>query len=143
MTILRDGMFIVSKPVSEVTEQQIANYMVGREVSTSQASDYIDDCNDIVLEVRNVSDSLLKNVSFKVCRGEIVGFSGLVGSGRSELMEVIFGIRKPKTGEIYLNGRKIVNKNPSMPIKEASASGRKTVRKPAWSSSAASGKTLT
>lgn len=117
VTILRDGMFIVSKPVSEVTEQQIANYMVGREVSTSQASDYFDDCNDIVLEVRNVSDSLLKNVSFKVCRGEIVGFSGLVGSGRSELMEVIFGIRKPKTGEIYLNGRKIVNKKPVHAIK--------------------------
>lgn len=118
VTILRDGMFIVTKPVSEVSEHQIANYMVGREVSVSQATNFCGDCNDFILEVKNVSDALLKDVSFKVARGEIVGFSGLVGSGRSELMEFIFGIRKPRTGEIYLNGKKIVNKVPAAAIKK-------------------------
>ncbi len=117
VTILRDGMFIVTKPVSEVSEQQIANYMVGREVSVSQATDFCGDPNDVILEVRNVSDDLLKNVSFKVARGEIVGFSGLVGSGRSELMEFIFGIRKTKSGEVYLHGKHIVNKIPAKAIK--------------------------
>ncbi len=117
VTILRDGTFIVTKKVSEVTEQQIANYMVGREVSISRATDFTGDVSDVVLEVRNVSDALLKNVNFKVSRGEILGFSGLVGSGRSELMEFIFGVRKMKTGEIYLNGQRILNKIPASAIK--------------------------
>ncbi len=117
VTILRDGTFIVTKKVSEVTEQQIANYMVGREVSVSRATDYTGDINDVVLEVRNISDSLLKNVSFKVSRGEILGFSGLVGSGRSELMEFIFGIRKVKAGELYLHGKRVTNKVPASAIK--------------------------
>ncbi len=118
VTILRDGTFIVTKKVSEVTEQQIANYMVGREVSVSRATDYTGDVNDVVLEVRHVTDSLLKDVNFKVSRGEILGFSGLVGSGRSELMEYIFGIRKVKTGELYLNGKRITNKVPASAIKK-------------------------
>ncbi len=118
VTVLRDGMFIVSKNVSEVTEQQIANYMVGREVNVSKATDFTGDPDDVVLEVRNVSDSLLKDVSFKVARGEILGFSGLVGSGRSELMEYIFGIRKTRSGEIILNGKRITNKIPASAIKK-------------------------
>jgi ribose transport system ATP-binding protein len=117
VTILRDGTFVVTKKVSEVSEQDIANYMVGREVNISQATNFTGDAKDIVLEVRHVTDSLLKDVSFKVARGEIVGFSGLVGSGRSELMEFIFGIRKTKSGEIYLNGKRVVNKVPSTAIK--------------------------
>jgi ABC-type sugar transport system ATPase subunit len=117
VTILRDGLFIATKPILEVSEQQIANYMVGREVSVSHATDFNGDPNDIILEVKHVSDALLKDVSFKVTRGEIVGFSGLVGSGRSELMEFIFGIRKPKSGEVYLNGKQVVNKVPAKAIK--------------------------
>lgn len=115
--ILRDGKLITNQKVSEVTEQQIANYMVGREVSISQATDFSGDVNNIALEVRHVSDSLLKDVSFKVARGEILGFSGLVGSGRSELMEFIFGIRKPKSGEVYLNGKLVTNKTPDSAIR--------------------------
>ncbi len=118
VTILRDGTFVVTKQVSEVTEHEIANYMVGREVCVSKASNFTGDESDIVLEVKNVSDSLLKNVSFKVARGEIVGFSGLVGSGRSELMEYIFGIRKVTSGEIYLNGKPVTNKFPAEAIKK-------------------------
>lgn len=118
VTVLRDGKFIVTKQVCDVSEQQIASYMVGRDVSVSQATDFSGDKNDIVLEVRNVSDELLKDVSFKVARGEIVGFSGLVGSGRSELMESIFGIRKTKSGEIYLNGKQVNNKYAASAIKK-------------------------
>ncbi len=113
--ILRDGQFVFTAPVEDVSEQDIANHMVGREVSISQAGDFEGDPKDIILEVRNVNDSLLKNASFKVARGEIVGFSGLVGSGRSELMEVIFGIRKAQ-GEVILNGKAIHNKRPAQAI---------------------------
>jgi len=116
VVILRDGKFITNQNVSDITEQEIANYMVGREVSISQATDFSGDANDIVLEVRHVSDLLLKDVNFKVARGEILGFSGLVGSGRSELMEFIFGIRKPKSGEVYLNKKLVTNKTPDSAI---------------------------
>lgn len=117
VTILRDGAFVVTKKVSEVSEQEIANYMVGRDVNVSRATSFTGDENDIVLEVKNVSDCLLKDISFKVARGEILGFSGLVGSGRSELMEYIFGIRKVKSGEVYLNGKPVTNKLPADAIK--------------------------
>jgi ribose transport system ATP-binding protein len=60
-----------------------------------------------MLEARNVSDGLLKDVSFTVRRGEILGFSGLIGAGRTELMEVIFGIRRPRAGEVLIEGRPV------------------------------------
>ena len=61
----------------------------------------------MALEVRGVSDTLLKGVDFKVRRGEILGFSGLIGAGRTELMEVIFGIRKPQAGDVFINGEPV------------------------------------
>ena len=105
VTILRDGALVAVKNVDEVTEQEIASLMVGREVKTSIASDFSGDENDVTVEVRNVSDAFLKDVSFKARRGEIVGFSGLVGAGRTELMEFLFGIRKSEKGEVLLNGK--------------------------------------
>jgi ABC-type sugar transport system ATPase subunit len=105
VTVLRDGSLVSTKNVSEVTAQQIATMMVGREVKESKASDYTGDPNAVVLEVQGVSDSILKNVDFQVRRGEILGFSGLIGAGRTELMEVIFGLRKPQAGRLLVEGR--------------------------------------
>ncbi|MBR2562672.1 MAG: sugar ABC transporter ATP-binding protein, partial [Eubacterium sp.] len=104
VTILRDGSLIATKKVSEISEQEIANLMVGREVTYKKAGNFKGDPNDVLLEVQNVSDSFLKDLSFKVRRGEILGFSGLVGAGRSELMEFIFGIRKCQSGKILVEG---------------------------------------
>jgi ribose transport system ATP-binding protein len=117
VTVLRDGGFVVTRDVSEVTEQDIANYMVGREVGTSLAGDYGGKGGDVVIKVSHVSDSLLKDVSFEVRRGEIVGFSGLVGAGRSELMEYIFGVRRVESGEIFINGNPVKIKCPVDAIK--------------------------
>jgi len=118
VTILRDGYLVARKNVSEVSEQEIANLMVGREVQSSVAGQYTGDENDVTIEVRGVSDAFLKDVSFKARKGEIVGFSGLVGSGRSELMEFIFGIRKSQKGELILNGKPVKISNPQVAIKE-------------------------
>ena len=111
VTVLRDGIFVASKRVDEVTERDIAKLMVGREVSESVARDFTGDPNDIVLEVKNISADMLHDVSFSVAKGEILGFSGLIGAGRSELMEVIFGLRKCKKGQILLNGKPLTIKN--------------------------------
>ena len=111
VTILRDGKFIATKKVEEVTEKDIARLMVGREVSESVADDFTGDDDETILEVQNVSLGILNDVSFKIAKGEILGFSGLVGAGRSELMELIFGITKMKTGSIKLLGKPITPKS--------------------------------
>ncbi|MCX7037669.1 MAG: sugar ABC transporter ATP-binding protein, partial [Spirochaetes bacterium] len=105
VTVLKDGSLVAVKNVPEVTAQDLASLMVGRLVQTTKASDFAGDPEAVMLEVRDVSDDLLKGVSFKVRRGEILGFSGLVGAGRTELMEVVFGIRKPKTGSVLIEGK--------------------------------------
>ena len=111
VTVLRDGNFVATKNVSEVTTKEIAALMVGRDVHESKASDFGGDPDAVVLEVKGVTDSLLKGIDFKVRRGEILGFSGLIGAGRSELMEVIFGIRKPRTGSVFIEGKQVTIKS--------------------------------
>jgi len=118
ITILRDGTLVAVKKVSEVSEQDIASLMVGREVKSSIASDYSGNEDDVTVEVRNVTDTFLKDVSFKARRGEIVGFSGLVGAGRTELMEFLFGIRKSEKGEVLLNGKPATISRPQKAIKK-------------------------
>jgi len=107
VTVLRDGCFVATKNIDEVTEKDIASLMVGREVSQSVVADFDGDTDDTVLEVKNITGDILKDVSFKVSRGEILGFSGLVGAGRSELMEMVFGLRKFQKGKVLLNGKRV------------------------------------
>ena len=111
VTVLRDGRFITTKTVSDVSEKDIASLMVGREVSESVADDYTGNRDDVVLEVKNVSAGILQNVSFQIAKGEILGFSGLIGAGRSELMELIFGLSRMKTGSVKLEGKSITPKS--------------------------------
>ncbi len=107
VTVLRDGFFVATRNVTEVTAQDLAALMVGRDVKETRASDFAGDPDAVVLEVQGVSDDLLKGIDFQVRRGEILGFSGLIGAGRSELMEVLFGIRKPKTGRVLIDGKPV------------------------------------
>jgi len=105
VTVLRDGHLVTTKDIEEVTEKQIASLMVGRDVEETVAEDFTGDKDDIVLEVKGVTGDILEDVSFSVAKGETIGFSGLVGAGRSELMEMIFGLRKFKSGEVLLYGK--------------------------------------
>ncbi|HVO40146.1 MAG TPA: sugar ABC transporter ATP-binding protein [Spirochaetia bacterium] len=105
VTVLKDGSLVAVKDVAEVTASDLAALMVGRQVQTAKASDFAGDPEAVMLEVRNVTDELLKDVSFKVRKGEILGFSGLVGAGRTELMEVVFGMRRSKSGSVFIGGK--------------------------------------
>jgi len=107
VTILRDGCLVANKKLEEVTEKEIASLMVGREVEESIATNFEGDETDVVLEVKNMSGDILKNISFTAAKGEILGFSGLIGAGRSELMEMIFGLRKFDKGEVFLYGKPV------------------------------------
>jgi ABC-type sugar transport system ATPase subunit len=107
VTVLRDGYFAATRNVSAVSAHDLASLMVGRELQESKVTDFAGDPQAVMLEARNVSDDMLKEVGFKVRKGEILGFSGLIGAGRSELMEAIFGIRRQRAGEVLIEGRPV------------------------------------
>jgi ribose transport system ATP-binding protein len=111
VTVLRDGSVVATRPIAELTAHEIASLMVGREVAELSGSDFAGDSGSVMLEVEGVSDELLKDVGFTLRKGEILGFSGLVGAGRSELMEVIFGMRRPKAGRVLIEGRPVTIKS--------------------------------
>lgn len=114
ITIMRDGTYVGTWPAADMTTDQIIARMVGRELTNVYPAH---DCEpgDTVIEVKGLSsihDKSFQDCSFNVRKGEIVGFGGLVGAQRTELMEAIFGMRGIKSGEIYMNGNKIDVKTP-------------------------------
>jgi ribose transport system ATP-binding protein len=115
--VLRDGITISVTGTAELDEHEMAKRMVGRELS-QVFPEKTKPSDEIVLEVRNLSvRGLLKNISFDLKRGEILGFPGLVGAGRTELAEAIIGIRKKETGTINIKGRTVEIKSPSDAVK--------------------------
>jgi methyl-galactoside transport system ATP-binding protein len=114
ITIMRDGTYVGTWPAADMTTDQIIAKMVGRELTNVYPSH---ECKpgDMVIEVKGLSsihEKSFQDCSFNVRKGEIVGFGGLVGAQRTELMEAIFGMRGIKSGEIYMNGNKIDSKTP-------------------------------
>ena len=117
ITVLRDGNTIGTVDAKECSEEMLIQMMVGRELKDifSKMESKI---GEVVFEAKNItSGKMVKNASFKLKKGEILGFAGLVGSGRSELMRAIFGIDKMDQGEIFLYGKKILIRHPSQAIK--------------------------
>lgn len=107
-TVLRDGQYIGSDLSENLTDDKLITMMVGREVNQIFPKIDVESFGDVILEVKNLSDGkTFKNVSFKLRKNEILGFAGLMGAGRSEVMETIFGYREMTEGEIWLNGEKI------------------------------------
>lgn len=113
VTVMRDGISISTKPTKETYYDEIVRQMVGRDLE-----DYYptieSEKGEVVLEVKELSRSNLFNeISFKLHSGEIIGFSGLMGSGRTEIMRAIFGIDRLEKGEIFIEGKKVEIKTPN------------------------------
>lgn len=105
--VLRDGDQICVNHVKDVDEHDMAKKMVGREL-TQVFPQKAKPEDEVVLEVENLSDTtLLKNISFQLKKGEILGFSGLIGAGRTELGECIMGLRQKSSGRIKINGKNV------------------------------------
>lgn len=117
-TILRDGEFITSAPISELTLDQIIEYIVGRSLTEIYPTKDVK-CGDIYLEVKNITDGgkRVEPSSFYARRGEILGFAGLVGAGRTELMRLIFGADKKTGGKIFIDGKEVEIRNERDAIK--------------------------
>ena len=126
-TVMKDGSSVCSGMVSDVSNDDIVRLMVGRELQNrfnamKESTGNIE--RDTVFEVKNVTSrdkKKVRDISFSVSRGEILGFAGLVGSGRTELMYCLFGVDKRASGEIRLNGKTISPRSPLDAVKKGMA----------------------
>jgi len=117
VTVLRDGQYVNTKLVSETREPELVSMMVGRTIDNLFPK-LPSNPGKTVLEVRNLNrEPTTRNISLTVRAGEIVGLAGLVGSGRSELAQVIFGITPADSGEILIDGQKVNIKGPGQAVK--------------------------
>ena len=120
VAIFKDGRYIDTVVTAETAEKDMIKMMVGRDLGDIYAKlDKNKEIGDVLLEVKDVSSDYVKPVSFTLHKGEVLGFSGLVGAGRTEVMRAIIGADPMRTGEVYLEGKKIVNHSP----KEAMENG--------------------
>lgn len=122
VTIMRDGKWIATRPSAELTMDEIIRLMVGREL-TNRYPPKDNKIGEVLLEVENMTAeySKLKDVSFTARKGEIIGLAGLDGSGRTELLENLFGVATRRSGKITLNGKQIRNRNARDSIKNGFA----------------------
>lgn len=116
VTVLRDGQYVGTRVVKETPRDELIHMMVGRELSSYYVRDHVEN-TEVVLRCEHIDDAKKKkkrvnDVSFEVKRGEIVGFAGLVGAGRSETMQCIFGLTPGFTGDVFLKGSKLKINSP-------------------------------
>ncbi|MCR5641232.1 MAG: sugar ABC transporter ATP-binding protein [Lachnospiraceae bacterium] len=113
VAIFKDGKYVDTVDARETPEAQMIKMMVGRDLGDIYKElDRNTSIGEPLLEVQGVSSDYVKENSFVLHRGEVLGFSGLVGAGRTELMRAIIGADKLKSGEIYLEGKRIENHSP-------------------------------
>lgn len=112
VTIFRDGQYIDTRKTSEISKDELISLMVGRALDSVFPKTYVK-IGEPVLQVQNLKNDRSKDISFNVNAGEILGFYGLVGAGRSEIFRSIFGLDKMYEGTIILDGKKILIKHPA------------------------------
>jgi inositol transport system ATP-binding protein len=118
ITVLRDGTYVDTKPAKLLDRDTLIAMMVGRELTDMFPDRSNKEIRETILEVKNLSSKRnFHDVSFSVRKGEILGISGLMGAGRTEVAKAIFGMIPTDEGEIYINGKKVEIKSPSDAIR--------------------------
>lgn len=117
VSVLRDGKLVGSKPVGELDENILISMMVGRSIESMYAINHVKTGKPI-LEVKNICcEPKFRNISFTLHEGEVLGFFGLVGSGRTDVLRAIFGANRLDSGEIWVNGEPVHISSPTKAIK--------------------------
>nr|WP_315023363.1 sugar ABC transporter ATP-binding protein [uncultured Aminipila sp.] len=117
ITVFRDGTVVKSMRAEQTDINEVIALMVGRKMDNVYPKEKLT-IGETLLEVKDLcSDNLYENVSFRLNRGEIIGFAGLVGAGRTEVMRSLFGLDSMSSGEVFISGKKIAIKNVSSSIK--------------------------
>jgi rhamnose transport system ATP-binding protein len=118
ITVLRDSRHVATRPAKEVDRAALVQMMVGRPIETLFARRQCIGLGEEILRVERLNlAGKFADVSFSLRAGEIVGMAGLVGAGRSEIAQSLFGIRPPSAGRIYLNGRQVVPRDPNQMLR--------------------------
>lgn len=113
VTVMRDGEYIATSAIQDITLDQIISLMVGREIYETAHPHGATDRGEVVLEVKNLQrGKKIRDVSLKLHRGEILGFAGLMGAGRTEVARAIFGADPVDQGEIFVKGKKVNIRHP-------------------------------
>ena len=121
ITVLRDGGFVATEKTSDLNSDKLINLMVGREISDFFPKEETE-IGEVLLEVEDLaSEDIFSEVSFTVRRGEILGIAGLMGAGRTEVVETIFGIRSRNKGKIKINNVEVNIKSPADAIRNGIA----------------------
>jgi ABC-type sugar transport system, ATPase component len=116
ITVLRDGKHIGTYLSKELNNEKLISLMVGRKIDFIKETSYCKE--EILLEVNSLSKKgNYKNISFRLHKGEILGITGLVGSGRTEMVKTLFGINIPEKGKIFLNGKEVKISSPEVAMK--------------------------
>ena len=114
---MRDGQTVGTREVKTTKKDDLIALMVGRELTNYYTRDY-QEPGEVILKCEHISDGkMVKDASFELRKGEIIGFAGLVGAGRSETMKAIFGLTPHMTGDVYVNGQKVHIQTPVEALK--------------------------
>ena len=122
ITVMRDGEYIDTLPTAEATPGQIIRLMVGRELMVEKSGSAVPENAPVMLEVRGIRcGRMVQDVSFHVKKGEILGFAGLMGAGRTETARAIFGADRKTAGEVLIDGRPVQINTPYDAVKNGMA----------------------
>jgi inositol transport system ATP-binding protein len=116
VTVFRDGKHVATLPASELDRQKLITLMVGRELTHLFPKEHAE-IGEVVLSVRGLTrQGVISDISFDLRKGEILGLAGLMGAGRTEVLEAIFGVTRVDAGEILIRGKKVRIKSPAAAI---------------------------
>ena len=117
VTVMRDGKFVTCQNLADITEDDLVEYMTGAKVEKKELKEEKRELSDeVVLELKNLTNDKVKDISFSLHKGEILGMYGLVGAGRTETVRSIFGADPFSGGQILLNGKEIHFHSPAEAI---------------------------
>ena len=118
VTVLRDGELVASRPVGEVTHDELVRMMVNRDLAVSLSQRYRSQGGEVLLEVKQLTrNGVFAPISFSLHRQEVLGFAGLIGAGRTEVMRAIFGIDPVDSGQVFIGGKAVKIRSPQEAIR--------------------------
>ena len=113
IVVLKDGQLVATFKTAETNENELVRAMVGREIGDTYSNlRRNENIGDVLLEVKNLVTDYVYDISFELRKGEVLGFAGLIGAGRTEVMRALFGADPIISGEIFLEGRPAINRSP-------------------------------